>query len=333
MTTLAPAAAEMLDLACDGQPRPAIDFVLGLLADGMEIDDIITDVLAPVQREVGERWEANLLGVAGEHAATAVVDGALGALSLHTPVPGTHRAKVLVACAEGEYHTLAARMGSELLRADGWEVIFLGGSIPADDLQRYAELTEPDVVVISCTLPLFLAGARRCFAAVAAVGLPAIAAGAAFGPDDVRARRLGASAWIGSDNSLAEALEAVQPPRTRPTPPEVFALELAADDLQRDCLAIMGERMPQTAAYSPKQLESTRADLGYILSYLTASIDVGDDEIFTDFTAWLTKVLEMRGVPAVVLEQSFVIIGEVVAAAGMTEAARLCAAYRTRTPR
>ena len=334
VTALESAATELLDLAVGGRPRPAIDFVLGLLAGGMVADDIITNVLAPVQLEVGMRWEANLWGVADEHVTTAVIDGALGALALRTQVPDPHRGKVLVACAEGEHHTIPARMGAELLRGDGWEVTFLGGSLPADDLRRYAGVTDPDAIVISCTVPLFLPGARRCFAAVADLGLPAIAAGGAFGHDDRRARRLGASGWIDATVSLTAALDEARTlePQAAPTPPEVFALELAAEDLQRSCLSAMGERMPQLAAYSPQQMASTRTDLGYILSYLATSIDLGDDEIFETFTSWLAHVLEMRGVPLVVLHRSLDIIGDVVAAAGMTEAARLCATHRaTRT--
>lgn len=331
MTALGPAATQLLDLAGDGRPRPAIELVLGLLADGMAVDEIITQVLAPVQLEAGTRWEANLWSVADEHITTAVIDGALGALAFDTPVPETPRGKVLVACAEGEHHTVPARMGSERLRSDGWEVTFLGGSLPADDLRRYAGVTNPDVVVISCTVPLFLPGARRSFAAVTDLGLPAIAAGAAFGHDEVRARRLGASGWIGPTASLTTALDAIQTrePQTTPTPPEVFALELAAQDLQRSCLSVMAERMPQLATYSPQQIASTRTDLGYILSYLTTSIDLGDDEIFTAFTAWLAHVLEMRGVPLVVLDRSLDIIGDVMTSAGMTEAARLCTTHHT----
>lgn len=332
LTELSPAAAELLDLAADGRPRPAIAYVLNLLAGGMAVDELITEVLAPVQLEVGLRWGANLWSVADEHAATAVIDGVLGALALNAPVPDAHRGRVLVACAEGEYHTMPARMGAELLRGEGWEVTFLGASLPATDLQRYAGATQPDVVVISCTVPLFLPGARRCFASVTELGLPSVAAGAAF--DDARARRVGASGLIGPTASLTTALDEMQkpPPPTTPAPPEALALEQAGEDLQRSCLSVMAERMPQLADYSPAQLASTRTDVGYILGYLAASIDVGDDEIFRAFTAWLRHVHEMRGVPPFVLDQSLDIIGEVVAAAGMTEAARLCATHRATGP-
>lgn len=166
---------------------------------------------------------------------------------------------------------------------------------------------------------------------MADLGLPAIAAGAAFGRDEVRARRLGATGWIGPTSGPADALEGMRTwqAQAAPTPPEASALELAAEDLQQTCMEVMGERMPQLASLSPKQMAGTRTDVGYILGYLATSIDLEDDEIFGDFTSWLARVLQMRGVPPRVLDRSLDIIGDVVASAGMTEAARLCATSRS----
>jgi methanogenic corrinoid protein MtbC1 len=289
-------------------------------------------VLAPVQQHVGARWEANEWDTADEHAATAVVDGALGALALQAPVRDVVRGRVLVACAEGEHHTMPARMGAELLRGAGWEVSFLGGSMPASDLQRYAGVTQPDAVVISCTVALYLPGARRCFAALAELGLPAMAAGAGYGPDETRAMRLGASGWLGPGVDLAVALDrlAHREPVASPTPAEAIALELAVEDLQRSCIVAMTEAMPQMATYSTAQLASTRTDVGYILGFLVAAIDLGDDAIFGEFVEWLGGVLDARGVPPAVLDRSLEIIGGVLASAGMTDATRLCAGARAR---
>jgi methanogenic corrinoid protein MtbC1 len=327
-SALAPATAELLQLAHAGQARPGIDFVLGLLAGGAPVDQLVEGVLAPVQREVGRRWEANEWSVADEHAATAVVDGALGALALQTPVAVPPLADVLLACAEGEHHTLPARMGAELLRSIGCDVTFLGGSLPAHDLQRHAAATLPDIVVVSCTVDLHLSASRRSFDAIDDLGMPCIGAGAAFGLDDRRARHLGASGWLGPKPGRRDVLRCleVREPLAFPTPAEATALELDAEGLQRSCMSELADRLPQLATCSEAQLTSTRTDVGYIIAYLATAIDVGDDAIFRTFVRWLLVVLGSRGVPPVVLARSLEIIGAVLAIEGHTEAARLCAA-------
>lgn len=320
---------QLLELARDGRPRPAIALGVALLADGTALGDVIVDVLAPVQHQVGVLWETNRWSVADEHAATAVIDGVLGALSLETTVPDISRGEVLVACAEGEHHTVPARMGVELLRADGWDVTFLGGSLPADDLQRFAAQREPDVVVISCTVPLFLPGARRCFTAVNALGLPVLGAGAAFGSNASRALRLGARGWLGPGMDLVAVLDELEAePLAQPTPQEALALELDREALTASCLSALIECMPVMATYSPAQLNSTRVDLAYILGFLGTAVDLDEDDIFKTFVAWLSGVLSSRNVPPLVLAGSLQIVGEVLEGAGMVHAARLCADAR-----
>ena len=321
--------ARLLELAGQGQPRPAIALGLGLLTDGVPLQQVIVEVLAAVQREVGRLWESNRWSVADEHAATAVVDGVLGALALEAPVRAPRCGEVLVACAEGELHTVPARMGVELLRIEGWEVTFLGGSLPADDLQRFAAEREPDAVVISCTVPLFLPGARRCFTAVGQLGLPAVAAGAAFGADARRALRLGARGWLGPALDLATVLaDHLQPePVAAPLPREAVTLELEHKTLQAACLSIMVERMPVMAASSAAQLKSTDTDVGYILEFVRIAVDLDEDEIFVTFVAWLSGILASRNVPTSVLDRSLQIISEVLVAQGMEHAARLCAVH------
>ncbi len=226
---------------------------------------------------------------------------------------------------------MPARMGVELLQADGWEVTFLGGSLPADDLQRFAARREPDVVVISCTVPLFLPGARRCFTAVRALGLPTLGAGSAFGTNATRALRLGASGWLDPGTEFAGMLDDLEPEAlAHPTPREAIALEADHEDLVALCLSSMMERMPVMTTYSPAQLDSTRTDIDYILEFLRTAVDLDDARIFDTFVAWLAGVLTSRNVPPTVLAGSLQIIGDVLEGAGMTQAARLCDSGRRR---
>ncbi len=109
--TLADEVEEFLAVAAGGRPRPAIEQALGLLDAGNSVEDLIVGLLAPTQQEVGLLWQAHRWNTAQEHAATAVIDGVLGAIALRTPIPSPARGAVLVSCVEEEYHFLPARMG------------------------------------------------------------------------------------------------------------------------------------------------------------------------------------------------------------------------------
>ncbi len=326
------AARHLLDLAATGRLRPAIDFALKLSADGLPVPRLILDVLGPAQEEVGLLWQSNRWTAAQEHASTAVIDGVLGAVALRTPPPLPARGTVLVSCVEEEYHTVPARMGVERLRADSWEVVFLGASLPAQDLQGFAARTEPDVVVLSCTVPLFLPGAARCIAAMSDIGLPAVAAGAGFGETSARTDRLGASGWIGPGSDPTDVLRG--PLRPAGPPCETHAvtvqLELGAGDLIAGCMAEMFVRAPEVASYTDGQLAHSRTDLGYILRYLGLALDLDEATLFDGFISWLAEVLRCRHVPPAVLGASLDIVASTLERAELQPAADLCASARRR---
>ena len=167
--------------------------VTGLAQQGASPEALVLDVLAPAQREVGRRWEDGRWSVAQEHAATAVTDTALGLLALDAEPLGDRRA--VVACVEGEWHALPARMAAEIMRVRGWDVTFLGPSLPADDLARYVSSQRPHVVGLSCSMPVALKGAARSVEACRRAGVPVLAGGTGFGPGGRYAQRVGATAW------------------------------------------------------------------------------------------------------------------------------------------
>ncbi len=225
-----------VDLLERADQPAAVRLVTGLAEQGITPEELVLEVLAPAQREVGRRWEQGHWSVAKEHAATAVTDTALGLLGLDAaPTETAHQA--VVACVEGEWHALPARMAAEVLRLRGWEVTFLGPSVPADDLARYAGDQRPDVVGLSCSMPVSLKGAARSIQACREAGVPVLAGGSGFGPEGRYAARLGASGWA-PDPVAAALLDAwldepasASPPPPEPADDEHSALEREKDDM------------------------------------------------------------------------------------------------------
>jgi methanogenic corrinoid protein MtbC1 len=278
---------------------------LGLLETGATIQELVLALLGPAQVEVGRQWEANQWSVADEHAATAISDAVLGALAWRIEA-AENQGHVVVTCAEGEWHSLPARMAAEVLRVYGWQGTFLGASTPADHLRRLLAEVGAVGVVISCSVPIFLGGALRSVQAAQAEGIPVLVGGRAFGPDELRAHRLGADGWAPDAAAAAHLLGEWrrQPPAVGKWPAgmrdaEPLELEAARPELVEAAMSALFLRFPPLAAYSEAQLARTREDLGYILQFLEAAQLTDDPRIFLDeFLPWLTRVLTSRGLPA-----------------------------------
>jgi methanogenic corrinoid protein MtbC1 len=277
----------------------ATHLVRDAVDDGASIEYVVTEVLAPAQRLVGERWQRGGWSIAQEHAATAIVDDLLGLLAVRAP--RGHRGSVALVSAEGEWHVTPARMAALVWRAAGWNVTFFGASTPPPHLRSTIGGLRTDLVAISCTIPLALPGAARVAEALDDLDLPVLGGGRAFGPDPHRAEALGLSGWVGSATEAPAVFERLMDrPAVRAEPlrtdDEELMLELQLPELIVAAERRLLQRFPTMRAYDERQRARTREDLDHLLRFAAVSLRVGDERIFRDYVSWLPEVLHGHGV-------------------------------------
>jgi methanogenic corrinoid protein MtbC1 len=263
-----------------GDPGMAYGLISELMADGVSFDRVLFEVLAPLQRDVGTRWLRADYRIAEEHAASAAVETVVGLLAgaFDMPEDGLH---VVVACAEGDDHSLPARMVAAYLTYVGWRVTFLGATLPAHDLGAYLADEQPAVLLLSCSSTANLAGARACVRASHDAGVPVVAGGQAFGAGPGRARAIGADTWINDPTALEEVTDEGW---------DVVAAESQA--LPDDEASSLSEAVPAfvEAAIAAGPLEvslaSARADLRLLGETITAAVLVDDATVLDEFLEW-----------------------------------------------
>lgn len=301
----------------------AVAAAFGALDAGMTSEDVLLEVIAPTQRRVGTEWAANRITVAQEHAATAINDRVIAALAHHPdgrPAPTAGR--VTVACVDGEWHALPARLLAEVLRLRGWDVDFLGAQVPTPHLIAHLHQHGPDAVALSCSIPTHLPTAHAAITACQAAGLAVLAGGAAFGVDGRYARLLGADGWAPDARSAADWLgRGFTRPDTVATHQPIDDLPHLADQeytmvggnavqLVRDTVAALEDRYPAMRDYDDLQRQHTVEDVAHIVDFLGTALYTDDDELFTGFVTWTAEILAARGVPATSLHSALDVLGD-----------------------
>lgn len=113
---------------------------------------LLNRVIAPLVHRIGEAWRAGELKVAHEHLATAVIRTFLG----HTSRPmAVHPAAptLLVTTPAGQLHELGAVLAAACASAHGWRVIYLGPSLPAEEIAGAARQGMVRAVALSVVHP------------------------------------------------------------------------------------------------------------------------------------------------------------------------------------
>ncbi|BEL04744.1 cobalamin B12-binding domain-containing protein [Actinoplanes sichuanensis] len=304
-STAHPECPVLLDLLLAADEPAALRLTGRLLASGATPEDVLLRLIAPVQARIGELWADDSLSAADEHVASYISERIVLSCA-GTQRPAERSERLVIACADGEWHTLPSRLLAEYLRLRGYPVTFLGASVPAAHLTSYLQKHEPAAVLVSVSLPVRLPSARRSVLAARHAGVPVLVGGRGFGRTDRWAHRLGADAWAADAVSAAAILETWPPPAA---PDGGSALGNLADEeyarlvtetpgLVLTALSVLERWFPPMRGYTGRQREATADDLNHIAAFLAAAVYVDDESLFADFVSWLAGILAARKVPA-----------------------------------
>lgn len=134
--------------------EPATQHILRRAFACFPVEQVITDLIEPVLRRIGECWASGQISITIEHFATAVLRAQLEALYRAERVP-TAGPVVLVGCAPGEYHELGALVLALFLRRHHptLRTLYLGQNVEPTHLIETIQTHHPAAVCLSAALP------------------------------------------------------------------------------------------------------------------------------------------------------------------------------------
>ncbi len=110
------------------------------------------DLLQPLLVEIGDRWRNGDLRVAHEHMATAMVKAFVAGLGQgHAASPGAPG--LVVTTPSGQRHELGALMAASQAAEAGWNVLYLGPDLPAEEIAAAVQQSEARAVLLSLVYP------------------------------------------------------------------------------------------------------------------------------------------------------------------------------------
>lgn len=144
-----PEAAPFEAALLAGQQREALAVVDRCFGNGHGLVEVERCVIQPSLYDIGEQWQANRITVAKEHMATAIALSTMTLGLLRLPPLATIGKRALLACVEGNEHTVGLRMVADAFQLAGWDVQYLGANVPASAIVRQAAEWQADIVGLS----------------------------------------------------------------------------------------------------------------------------------------------------------------------------------------
>jgi MerR family transcriptional regulator, light-induced transcriptional regulator len=125
----------------------------------LPIEQAFGRVVQPILERIGEDWELGELTVAQEHLVSEAIRARLERMLADSR--GGVRGYAVLACLPDERHELGLLMLGLLLRADGWQVAYLGADTPLDDAVALAGELAPSILCLSVTMSEHAASVER----------------------------------------------------------------------------------------------------------------------------------------------------------------------------
>lgn len=152
-----------------GDYRSALRLIDAALDRGDDLDALYLEVLQPAMREVGRLWQENEMTVADEHLATAITQTVMAHLfSRRVAAVNQSGPRIIAACVDTERHEIGLRMLCDLLEMRGWDVTYLGATVPIESLIAMTRTRQPDVIALSATIAPHLPRVRHTIQAIRA---------------------------------------------------------------------------------------------------------------------------------------------------------------------
>ena len=146
-------ASELVSALVEATIRADVNGLARLVDQSLaatSLEEGFAESLTPALAEVGSLWADGKIGIAQEHLASSTVRAALHRLL--SDLRGGLRGTAVLACAPGEQHEIGLLMLAVLLRADGWQVAYLGADTPVADAIALAGQVGARAVCFSATV-------------------------------------------------------------------------------------------------------------------------------------------------------------------------------------
>lgn len=161
MEALSAENQQLLSLLLKGDARSVSQFIDDKLSGGLSLQDLYTQILGRVQCSLGEKWGDGNATIAQEHRATQILLDQLSRLRQTSRCRCPLAVKVVIASLPGDHHVLGGRMVADLFILDGWDVDFLGGDTPVEELSKHVAEVNAKLVGISISADAQFVAAKQ----------------------------------------------------------------------------------------------------------------------------------------------------------------------------
>lgn len=159
-----------LENLLEGKRQGCQTLVWEALERGNRPDSLYYDLLWPAMEQVDRLYRDDNINTAVEHMATRINRHLADQIQRDLERRQPNGKRLLITCANAENEELGAQMCTDLFEAAGWDVYFVGGGVPNDEVLSLVGKLRPHVMLVYGMAPKDVPGTRALIDLIRDVG-------------------------------------------------------------------------------------------------------------------------------------------------------------------
>jgi methanogenic corrinoid protein MtbC1 len=155
----------------EGRRRDCCGLIREELRTGGEAQELYLELLWPAMEQVEQMYREDQIDSVVEHMATRINRMLVDQIQRDLPQTEPNGRTILIACAQGQSEELGAQMCADLFEHDGWEVYFVGGGVPNDEILGLIGRLEPQILLVYGMTPQGVPQTRQLIDLIREVGV------------------------------------------------------------------------------------------------------------------------------------------------------------------
>ncbi|MCG3138736.1 MAG: hypothetical protein HJJLKODD_02604 [Phycisphaerae bacterium] len=137
-----------LEKLLQGQRQACGELVWQNMEARQEPEAVYHELLWPAMEQVERLFREDRINIAAEHMATRINRCLADQVQRCLQRRQANGKRIIITCADGESPELGAQMCADLFEAHGWQVYFVGGGVPHDELLALIGQLRPEILMV-----------------------------------------------------------------------------------------------------------------------------------------------------------------------------------------
>ena len=197
---------KLFPLLITGDRPAARAFIAEAITSGWSAEEISENGFWPVLDAINSLYRSDQMTSVAHHYATRLLRSLVDQVQAGFTQKPSNGKTMLLFCGPSESDDLAAQIVADLCEADGWEVRFGGGGIPADEILAETNDYKPDALCMYSSAPSDAPHIRNIIDTIKSIGASPktqiVVGGGLFNRVEGLAEEIGADLWANSPADL-----------------------------------------------------------------------------------------------------------------------------------